>query len=93
MSWSVNASGRPESVNAELDRQFSYPLAEGPRGLLDIGEKETVRLTKEMITQCLKTFDPDVSVTVAASGHMGWQSHELNIGAKQTVNLSIEPGN
>jgi hypothetical protein len=91
MSWSVSASGKPAQVKAELDRQFSYPLAEGSYGLADAGERETVRRVSETITQCLETFGEEKSVSVSAYGHMGWDSYDTNAGAYQQVTVSIGP--
>lgn len=92
MSWSVNASGKPSEVKAELDRQFSHPLQVAPAGLSDDGERETVRRISETITQCLETFDPERSVSVSAYGHMGFSDWDTKAGANQEVTLSIKPG-
>jgi hypothetical protein len=92
MSWSVGAQGKPEEVKAKLADDFSYPLADGSAGLDDASEKETVRLVKAMIEQCLGTFDPTKAVTVSASGHMGFDNWDTKAGAYQEVSLSIRPG-
>jgi hypothetical protein len=91
MSWSVNTSGKPADVKAELGRQFSYPLAEAPAGLADAGERETVRRIFETITQCLETFDAEKVVSVSASGHMGFEVWDTKAGAYQEVSVSIKP--
>ena len=92
MSWGVSASGKPEEVKAELERQFAYPLADGSAGLADAGEKETVRRIAETIAQCLGTFDPEKTVMVGANGHMGFKNWDTKAGAYQSVGLSITPG-
>jgi len=91
MSWSVSASGKITEVKAELDKQFSYPLAE-PNGLADEGERETVRRIRDTITQCLETFDPEKTVKVAANGHMGFAKWDSKEGGYQEVHVTIEPG-
>ena len=91
MSWSVSATGKPAEVKAELEHQFSYPLADAPAGLSDEGEKETVRRTADMVGQCLSTFDPEKPVRVTASGHMGFNNWDTKEGAYQSVNVSISP--
>ena len=91
MSWSVHAQGKPSEVIAALADQFKYPLADAPQGLADEGEKETVRLVSETITQCLGTFDPDKTVNVNANGHMGFAAWDKKTGANQTVSVSIVP--
>ena len=92
MSWSVGASGTPTEVQAELDKQFSnWPLAEGDKGLSDVGEKATVVKVYETITKALSTFGPDQLVKVLASGHMGYQKWDTKDGGHQEVNLSIFP--
>jgi hypothetical protein len=92
MSWSVSASGKIADVKVELDRQFQYPLAPGPAGLSDEGERETVRRVSETITQILETFGPDKTVVVTANGHMGFANWDTKEGAYQEVNVSIKPG-
>lgn len=92
MSWSVSTRGTVAAVQAELERQFAFPLADAPAGLLDEGERETVRRVRDTITQCLGTFAPEKTVTVAANGHMGFDSWEGRTGPVQTVNISIQPG-
>lgn len=89
MSWSVSATGKPADVKAEIDKQFSYPLAERPAGLDDEGERETVRKVAETIAQCLGTFDPEKTVAVAAFGHMGYADWTAKTGKYQEVNLKI----
>lgn len=91
MSWSVSAKGTVADVEADLDRQFSYPLAEPPAGLSDEGERETVRRFRETIAQCLETFDPKKLVSVSANGHMSFDNWDTKTGASQTVNVSIQP--
>ncbi len=91
MSWSASATGTPSEVQAELDRQLAWTLAEGTAGLTDAGEKETVRLTAVLIHQCLETFAPDTQVIVTASGHMGFQNWDTKAGAYQNMSLSIKP--
>jgi hypothetical protein len=91
MSWSVSAFGKPAEVKEHLEKRFAYPLADGTAGLPDAGEKETVRLIKEMINQCLDTFDPEKTVKVTAYGHMAHQNWETKEGACQSVYLTIEP--
>lgn len=91
MSWSVSASGKPAEVKTALEQQFSYPLAEGDAGLVDAGEKETVRNISKTIDQCLETFDPEQSVAVYAYGHMGFDNWDERKGAYQNVHLSIQP--
>ncbi len=90
MSWSVNAAGKIEDVQAELEKQFSYPLADGNAGLADEGEKETVRLVAGMIKQCLGTFSQDRTVSVSAFGHMGFTKWETKEGGYQNVNVAIQ---
>lgn len=92
MSWSVSAKGIPAEVQAELTRQFSYPLADAPAGLSDEGERETVRRIADTISQCLGTFDPAKTVAVSANGHMGFDSWDTKTGTVQTVAVSIQPG-
>ena len=89
MSWGVNAIGKIEDVKTELDRQFASPLADAPAGLADEGERETVRRVRETITQCLETFGAERTVTVTASGHMGFENWDTKAGAYQEVNVSI----
>jgi hypothetical protein len=89
MSWSVSASGTPAEVRGQLSEQFKGPLAEKPAGLSDDGERQTVQQTHELIEQVLSTFDPAHSVTVAASGHMGFGNWDTKSGAYQSVNLTI----
>jgi len=91
MSWSVNTSGKPVDVKAELARQFSWSLAEPPAGLSDVGERETVRLVSEMLSQCLDTFDPEKTVNVSACGHMNFANWDTKAGAYQEVSVSIKP--
>jgi hypothetical protein len=91
MSWSVSASGTPAEVRGRLSEQFKGPLAEKPAGLNDDGERETVRLIAETIEQCLGTFDPQKTVSVSASGHMGSEGYTTKAGAYQNVSLSITP--
>jgi hypothetical protein len=91
MCWSVSASGKPEETRMELSRQFSPPLLPSPQGLEDDGERKTVRLVWEMIEQCLGTFDPEKSVAVTASGHMGCDDWTHKTGKVQTVSISIQP--
>jgi hypothetical protein len=90
MSWSVSAKGTPSEVKAQLDQQFSYPLAD-VHGLADEGERETVRRVQDTIGQCLGTFDPAKVVSVSANGHMGFDSWETKAGIVQTVSVSIQP--
>ena len=92
MSWSISAKGNPAEVKAELDRQFSYPLAEVPHGIEHDGERQTVRKVFETITQCLETFDKDRLVSVSASGHISFSDYDTKAGAGQTVSISIIPG-
>jgi hypothetical protein len=92
MSWSVSTRGSVAEVRAELERQFSYPLADAPAGLPDEGERETVRRIRDTISQCLETFGPDKQVTVSANGHMGFDNWDSRAGAYQQVNVSIQPG-
>lgn len=92
MSWSVSTKGTVADVKAELSRQFEYPLADKPAGLSDDGERETVRLVRDMIGQCLDTFGPDKTVTVSANGHIGFDVWDTKEGPAQTVNVSIQPG-
>jgi hypothetical protein len=89
MSWSVNAKGTVAEAKEQLAQGFSYPLADQPAGLADEGERETVRRVRDMILQCLDTFDPARTVTVSAYGHMGFSSYEAKEGAYQQVNISI----
>jgi hypothetical protein len=91
MSWGVNASGKAPEVKAELERLFSYPLADKPAGLDDDGERETVRRIAETIGQCLDTFAPEKNVSVSANGHIGFANHYTKAGAYQTVSVSINP--
>jgi hypothetical protein len=91
MSWSVNAKGTPDEVQAELTRQFSSPLAEPPAGLSDEGERETVRRVAATISQCLETFDQTKTVSVSANGHMAFDAWDTKAGAVQTVSVSIQP--
>ncbi len=92
MSWSVSAKGTVAEVKTELDRQFAYPLASGAAGgLADDGERETVRLVRDTITQCLETFDPEKKVAVSANGHMGFDNWDTKAGRNQTVSVSIQP--
>ena len=90
MSWSVSAKGKPADVIEALEKQFSFPLAEGNAGLPDENEKETVRQVKATIIQCLGTFDPDQGCRVMASGHMGYsRGWDTKKGPYQNVSLSI----
>ncbi len=91
MSWSVTASGKIATVQTELARQFAWPLADGPAGLPDESEKETVRQVAGMIDQCLGTFDPENTVTVSAHGYIGFAEWATRTGAYQIVGLSIQP--
>ena len=92
MSWSVNATGKILDVQAELAKQFAYPLADKPAGLADDGERETVHRIHVMISQCLDTFGPEKTVTVSAYGHMGFENYDTKAGAYQEVTISIKPG-
>jgi hypothetical protein len=92
MSWSVNATGKPAEVKTALEPQFASPLAE-VGGLADPGERETVRLIREMICQCLDTFAADQRVYVSAFGHMGYKDWDAKAGAYQNVELKISPTN
>lgn len=92
MSWSVSAKGTIAEVNASLDDQFNYPLADPPAGLADEGERETVRRIRETIKQCLETFGPERTVSVAANGHIAFEDYEKKTGARQTVSVTITPG-
>jgi hypothetical protein len=89
MSWSVSSTGTPAEVRGELSQQFKGPLAEGPAGLADAGERQTVQQTSDLIEQILSTFDPAQRVTVAAHGHMGFGNWDEKTGCYQNVNLSI----
>jgi len=89
MSWSVSANGFPAEVKKELEQAFSYPLSAAPAGLSDEGERETVTRVRDMILQCLTTFDPSRRVSVSAGGHMSFQNWDTKAGANQTVNVSI----
>ena len=91
MSWSVIASGKPEETRMEISRQISLSLVPAPQGLEDEGERKTVRLVYELIEQCLGTFDPEKSVAVTASGHMGFSDYTHKTGKVQTVSISIQP--
>ncbi len=91
MSWSVNGSGTPAEVRGQLSEQFKGPLAEKPAGLSDDGERETVHRIHETIEQVLATFDPEKTVTVSASGHMGFRNWDTKEGPYQNVSLSIGP--
>lgn len=91
MSWSVSAKGTPSEVEAELNRQFLYPLADAPAGLSDEGERVTVCKVLDLIRQCLGTFDASKIVSVSANGHMGHDSWDTKSGAVQTVSISIQP--
>lgn len=90
MSWSVTAKGTIAEVKTELERQFSYPLAD-PGGLTDPGERETVRLISGTISQCLETFDPEKSVSVSANGHISFDNWDTKAGASQNVSMVILP--
>jgi hypothetical protein len=90
MSWSVSSQGGIAEVKAEIERQFSYPLAKPPAGLSDEGERETVRRICETIAQILETFDPKNRVSVAAHGHIGWDDYANRTGTHQRVNVTIE---
>jgi hypothetical protein len=92
MSWGVSTQGSIPDVKAELERQFSHPLADAPAGLPDEGERETVRRIRDTIFQCLETFDPDKTVRVSANGHMRFDNWDSKSGACQEVNVSIQPG-
>ncbi len=91
MSWSVCASGTPAEVKDELDRQFSYPLADGPAGLYDEGEKTTVRHIQGTIRECLETFDPQGKVSVTAFGSVNFADWDKRTGCYQNVSLFIAP--
>jgi hypothetical protein len=91
MSWSVSAFGTPAEVRGYLSEQFKGPLAEKPAGLSDDGERETVKLTHELIEQVLSTFSPDHKLTVSANGHMGFDHWDTKTGAYQSVNMTIKP--
>jgi hypothetical protein len=92
MSWSVSASGTPDDVMTEIHRQLKAgPLAHKPAGLSDDGERETVRHISETINQCLETFDPEQSVSVAAHGNIAFDNSHSKTGARQTVALTITP--
>ena len=75
-----------------LEQDFSYPLADPPAGITDEGERETVRLAKALVMQCVSTFSPEKVVKVSASGHMGYDDWETKAGPVQTVNISISQG-
>jgi hypothetical protein len=90
MSWSVSAEGKVANVKAEIERQFTYPLSDPPAGLLDEGERETVRRVAAVISQCLDTFDLEKSVSVSAYGHQGWDDWSKKAGSTQNVSLKIE---
>jgi hypothetical protein len=92
MSWSVSAQGKPAEVAESLDKQFAYPLADGSSGLADEGEKKTVRLVSEMISQCLDTVGPERTVTVSAYGHMGFSNWDTKENPGQNVIISISSG-
>ena len=89
MSWGVSASGTPAEVRGQLSEQFKCPLAEKPAGISDDGERETVQRVHETIEQVLTTFDPESTVAVVASGHMGFRNHNTKAGAYQNVNFAI----
>jgi len=89
MSWSVTASGTPTDVLKELERQFAHPLADGNAGLPNEDEKETVRKVRDMIYQCVATFDAGATVSVSANGHMGYTLPHQQ-GAYQQVNVTIK---
>jgi hypothetical protein len=91
MSWSVSAKGPIAEVKTEIERQFEFPLAQPPAGLTDEGERDTVRLIRDMISQCLGTFATEKIVSVSANGHMGFDSWDKKTGASQTVSVSIQP--
>ncbi len=91
MSWSVSTSGKIADVQAELDRQFAWALADAPAGLQNGDEKETVRQVVNTIAQVLRTFDPEKSVTVSAGGHISFDDYSTCAGAVQTVSVSIKP--
>jgi hypothetical protein len=91
MSWSVQASGKPDDVGAELEKQFVHPLADPPAGIDDDGERETVRKVKDTIMQCVSTFDPEVKVAVRAYGHISFSDYTAKTGSRQTVHVEIDP--
>lgn len=89
MSWGVNANGTPAEVRGQLSEQFKGPLAEKPAGLFDDGERETVRRIHETLEQIISTFGPEQTLSVSASGHMGFNDWNARAGAYQNVTLSI----
>ena len=91
MSWSVSATGKPADVKMEMQRQFAFPLNHPPKGLSDVGERETVENVYRLIEQTLDTFDPEREVAVSASGHIGFKDYATKAGPYQQVNLSIQP--
>jgi 1-aminocyclopropane-1-carboxylate deaminase/D-cysteine desulfhydrase-like pyridoxal-dependent ACC family enzyme len=91
MSWSVNASGTPAEVRGQLSTQFKVPLAEGDAGLSDLGEKQSVQQVSELLEQVLTTFDPENTLAVSASGHMGYSNYEKKTGAYQAITIIVGP--
>ena len=91
MSWSVNGSGTPAEVRGQLSEQFKGPLAEKPAGLSDDGERETVKLVHELAEQILSTFGESRTVSISASGHMGFGDWEKKTGGYQSVTLTVKP--
>ena len=91
MSWSVSGSGTPAEVRGQLSEQFKGPLAEAPAGLADDGERETVKLVHELAEQILGTFGEERSVSITASGHMGFTDWEKKTGGYQSVNITVSP--
>ena len=91
MSWSVSGNGTPAEVRGQLSEQFKGPLAEAPAGLSDTGERQTVQLVSELLEQVLTTFGPERSLSISASGHMGFSDWDKKTGAYQSVNISIVP--
>lgn len=91
MSWSVSRTGKPGEIIPQLEKDFSYPLAQPPAGLSDQGERDTVELVKDLVDQCLGTFDPTKDVSVSANGHISFDDYNKKTGARQTIHIAIEP--
>jgi hypothetical protein len=91
MSWSVSAVGTPSEVRGFLSEQFKYPLADKPAGILDDGERDTVKQTADLLEQILSTFDAEGKVAISASGHMGFSDWATKAGAYQSVNITVTP--
>lgn len=83
-AWRVYAVGPAAKVAKQLARDFKQIK------MYDEGEQETVQHVHRLVAQTLGTIDPEKTVSVTASGSMGFKDWKNKTGPYQSVDLKIE---